>query len=438
MKQDIAEAQSPGGVELKEGQDWTIPFELTQGGFAELELNARSESDWRVTDYESVVVRIWLQEEYNQDCVLFYGSRPLEYRRLLGRLEPGRYTLRFEFQRELSSPQVTRAWIDSVRIALVPGESPMHEIYRHAPVLYGRNVYHPYESRYTDTPLLMFYFTEPLADGRAIEYQIMFSHEDEGTPTPLLMSKWGRTTDIEWVYRVELNEAGEVRKATFQGPHHMRTEFAGGTALGGHPVLQAATTNGMVDHTVTSAYRFLFPPVYAWDQMKEPRERVMDAFPFTYQVTAWEMERQYPAEKPTILNTYRLGDLRNYLYVQTAKITQDPQQKTSIDVQVKLKDGGWYSSSFGDLRQGNFRCAYDGPYAQFSTTVRLPEGTDYEDIEEICAVWLPGGEESVTVPELKALFLDEDYAPLPPIRAARAVVVTKAEPRQTMWRRGTP
>jgi hypothetical protein len=331
---------------------------------------------------------------------------------------------------------VNRSFIEAVDVKTVTDEaSELFEIYKHTPVLYGRNVYHPYEGRYTDTPMLMFYFTEPLENGKAIEYQMMFSHEDEGTPTPLLMSKWGRTTDIEWVYRVELDERGNVQKATFQGPDHITGEFKGGTAMGGHPVLQTATTNGMVHDTVTSKYRFLFPPVYEWDQQVEPRERVMDAFPFTYQVTAWEMLRQYPAESPVVNNSFQLADLRNYLFVQTAKVTKDPAKKTSIDIQVKLKGvGGWFSGSFGDLRHGNFRCAYDGPYFQFSTTVKLPDGTCYDDIEEVCAVWLPGGEESVRVPEFKGFFLDGDYAPQQPIRSTEEVTVTKEQPRQTLWR----
>jgi hypothetical protein len=435
MKQQVAATGPLGWKVVNEHEPFTMEFNLDKEGFVEIDLTAGSESDWRVEGYESSVLRVWLQGEYNQDCILFYGSRPLTYTRLLGLLKPGTYTLSFAFQMEISSPRVIKAFIESVDIHSVHEESELFEIYKHTPVLYGRNVYHPYESRYTDTPMIMFYFTEPLDSGKAIEYQMMFSHEDEGTPTPLLMSKWGRTTDIEWVYRVELNEQGEVQKATFQGPHHITTDFQGGEALGGHPVLQVATTNGMVHDKVTSEYRFLFPPVYQWNQQVEPRERVMDAFPFTYQITCWEMLRQYPTSKHVVNNSFQLTDQRNYLFVQTAKVTQDPNTKTSIDIQVKLKGiTGWFSGSFGDLRHGNFRCAYDGPYFQFSTTVKLPEGTRYEDIEEICAVWLPGGEASVLVPEFKGFLLDEDYLPKPPLRSTNVVTITEEQPRQTLWR----
>ncbi|MFH5181732.1 hypothetical protein ACHHV8_03360 [Paenibacillus sp. TAB 01] len=435
MKKQIAASGELQWTEIHAGTDYEFVFELEQDGFVELELLAKSDSHWTLPGSEASVLRMELNGEYNQDCVLFYGSRPLSYTRLLGYHPAGEYSLRLSFNAEISSPKVQRAWIQEIKLGVVTAASELFEVYKHTPVLYGRSLYHPYDNRDTDTPMLMFYWTESVGSGRAIEYQIMFSHEDEGTPTPLLMSKWGRTTDIEWVYRVVLDEAGEVQSATFQGPHHITTSFEGGSALGGHPVLQVATANGMVDQQITSAYRFLFPPAYEWKPAVEPRERVMDAFPFTYQVTAWEMLRQHPAERPVLANSFRLGDLRHYLYVQTAKVTARPEVKTSIDIQVKLTGvNGWFSGSFGDLRHGNFRCAYDGPYFQFSTTVKLPKGTGLAHIEEICAVWLPGGEASVEVPEFKAFFLDEEYKPMEPIRSSVSVTVTEEQPRQTLWR----
>lgn len=417
------------------GKGVALTFNIEEAGYVEMDLQARSESDWSVPDFESAVLTVSLNGEYNQDCVLFYGERPFTYTRLLGFLEQGEYLLRFDFNEPASSSKAKQAFIESVELKLISKESELFEIYKHAPVLYGRNLYSPYDNRYTDTPLLMFYLTEQLEDGQAIEYQMIFTHEDEGTPTPLLMSKWGRTTDIEWVYRVELDTEGKVRKSTFQGPDHITTDFHGVAEMGGHPVLQIATANGMVNDRVTSDYRFLFPPIHRWDSSKEPRERVMDAFPFTYQVSAWEMLRQFPMENPVIANSYQLTDLRNYLYVQTAKIIQDSTMKTSIDIQVKLKGiNAWFSSSFGDLKHGNFRCAYDGPYSQFSTSVKLPPGIGYHDIEEISAVWLPGGEEEVTVPEFKAMFLNAEFLPQTEIRSDSPKTVTREQPRQPLWK----
>lgn len=43
---------------------------------------------------------------------------------------------------------------------------------------------------------------------RVLEYSLVWSNEDGGTDTPALMARWGRSTDIEWIYRVEVDQAG--------------------------------------------------------------------------------------------------------------------------------------------------------------------------------------------------------------------------------------
>lgn len=422
--------------EIAEGRSFTIRFRLEEAGFADITLTARSASDWRIPNRESSVLCLTLQGEYNQDMILFYGDKPFEYRRLLGHLEPGEYELTLAFNRTISSPEVERAFIERLDIGLITRDSDLYPVYRHAPILYGRNVYHPHESRYTDTPLLMFYLMEQDGNRTVYEYQIIFSHEDEGTPTPLLMSKWGRTTDIEWVYRVVLDSKGYTQEATFQGPKHITGNFTGRYAMGGHPVLQVATCNGMVHDKVTSDYRQLLPPIRLWNPSAEPRERVMDDYPYTYQVSAWEMARQYGLERPVIANSFALADLRHYLFVQSAKYPDhdDALVTTAVDIQVKLKGlDCWFSGSYGDLRYGNFRCTYDGPYSQFSTAVKLPPGTGLERIEQICAVWLPAEAERVMVPELKAFFLNDDYIPQPAVFAMKPVTISSSEPRAVLW-----
>jgi hypothetical protein len=39
-----------------------------------------------------------------------------------------------------------------------------------------------------------------------LQYSIIWSNEDGGTNTPQLMARWGRSTDIEWIYRVEVDQ----------------------------------------------------------------------------------------------------------------------------------------------------------------------------------------------------------------------------------------
>ena len=73
----------------------------------------------------------------------------------------------------------------------------------------------------------------------------MFSNEDGGTPLDRLMATWGRATDIELVYSVQLDAAGGVRAATFQA----RTTSlpASRAGAGSHPVLYVVTENNMVE-----------------------------------------------------------------------------------------------------------------------------------------------------------------------------------------------
>ena len=49
---------------------------------------------------------------------------------------------------------------------------------------------------------------------------MIFTNEDGGTPTDRLMATWGRTTDIEYIYSVEVDRAGEIVAEDYQGPEH--------------------------------------------------------------------------------------------------------------------------------------------------------------------------------------------------------------------------
>ena len=64
-----------------------------------------------------------------------------------------------------------------------------------------------------------------------IEYSVVWSNEDGGTGASagLLMAQWGRTTDIEWIYRVEVDAKGRrvPGSGVFQSPNHGTTTFRG-------------------------------------------------------------------------------------------------------------------------------------------------------------------------------------------------------------------
>ncbi|MGG4217196.1 hypothetical protein ABEW32_03070 [Paenibacillus jamilae] len=438
-------------VELSTGNGFRFMFSMPEDGFAELDLLARSESDWAATDRESAFVRLYLNDVYNQDVILYYGSSLGVYTRLLGYLKEGEYEVYAEFRELESAPLVSRAWIDGVELRCVADSSARSLIYRHTPLLYGRNLSHPYENRFTDTPLVLFYSVAEEEKRTIIEYQMMFSHEDEGTPAPLLMSKWGRTTDIEWMYRVELDADGSVLSAVFQGPHHITTAFQGSYDLGGHPILQSATTNGNFTDHITSGYRFMLTPSFQWKPEEEPREAVMSRFPFAYQVTQWEMERQQELEMPALASSLALAPQRSYVFIQTSKypvlgteggraLASRPgfnrrEEDACVDIQLRLHGSDqWYSSCHYDLRFGDFRAAYEGAESFFSTTVKLSGEPALDDIAEIRAVLLEGGADRIQVAGLYAFMLSENYLPQQPgIRTDRVIELTRDTPTGILW-----
>lgn len=85
----------------------------------------------------------------------------------------------------------------------------------------------------------------------------MWSNEDGGTDTPALMARWGRSTDIEWVYRVEVDQNGNrvAGSGVYQAANHQTLPFAG-QYDGTHPLLETCTSNNNMCDTVDNPMRF--------------------------------------------------------------------------------------------------------------------------------------------------------------------------------------
>lgn len=398
--------------------------------------------DWAAEGRESAFVTIYVDGEYNQDLILFYGEDIFPYQRLLGRLEAGEHEIRIVFSEEKSSSLIKNADIFKLEVRQVNDTDPEAVFYKHAPLIYGRNIQHPYESTYTDTPLLIYYYCDEHDDlTMTLEYHVIFSHEDWGTTAPALMSKWGRTTDIEWVYRVKIDSLGNIIEGTegieeFQGPEHVTTRFGGRRALGCHPVLQAATLNGNVSDQIASGYRYMLRPAVRLPR-EVNREAVMNMYSWTYRVTAKEMLRQERLEQPVDLKTPQLADQRNYLFLQIARKSHGGNHRVGrIDIQVKLEGSNdWYTSIHG-LPE----LAYESVDGPFSTTVKLPEGTSVDDIREIAAAYVPIEEATddyrIEIPGIRAaFFLNDQYLPVRPIiTSSTAVILSPYERQVTLWK----
>jgi hypothetical protein len=204
----------------------------------------------------------------------------------------------------------------------------------------------------SDTPLVL-YAEDDRRDGRGwIRYSVIISHEDGGTPAPALMARWGRTTDIELIYEIEMDGTRVVRDR-FQGPDHEIRAFAG-PRHGQHPQLLIATLNNMfIDRGKSLASVRLVPRIV--NLQRRTRESVMDDNPWTYPL----MARELVAEKR--IGT-QIEDPREFLYVEAGL----DLEHAAASVKVGSDAAGWKDSTRGraDLavnRNGWVRIAVHAP-----------------------------------------------------------------------------
>jgi hypothetical protein len=178
------------------------------------------------------------------------------------------------------------------------------------------------------------YAEDDRRDGRGwIRYSVILSNEDDGTPPPALMARWGRTTDIELAYEVEV-DGGRIVSDRFQGPDHEIREFAG-VREGQHPYLLVATLNNMfLDRGRSLVNIRLVPRVISLE--RRTRESVMDDHPWMYPL----MARELAGEKR--IGT-QIEDPREFLYVEAALSLDE----AAASVRVGSDAEGWQDSTRG-------------------------------------------------------------------------------------------
>jgi len=160
------------------------------------------------------------------------------------------------------------------------------DLKRHAPILYQRADTAGTEN---DIPLLL--YCEWSAREQSLTYTVIFSNEDGGTSTRDLMARWGRATDIEYVYKVWLGEDGSALRRQIQTRNHKDVDFTG-PFEGDRPLLEPVTKNNMVAGAEKRAgRRFDFEPLLV-DLSEHSREYVMDLKPETPRVMREELVRE--------------------------------------------------------------------------------------------------------------------------------------------------
>ena len=184
------------------------------------------------------------------------------------------------------------------------------DLKRHAPILYQRADTVGTES---DVPLLM--YVEWDKTDQSLTYTVIFSNEDGGTSTRDLMARWGRTTDIEYVYKVWLNEDGSAGVRQVQGAGHKDVTFEGPFERD-RPVLVPVTRNNMVAGAKEkTGRRFDFDPISV-DLSEHSREYVMDQKPETWKIMGEELKREGKLRPYGVVRGEDISDPANYVYVE--------------------------------------------------------------------------------------------------------------------------
>jgi hypothetical protein len=317
-------------------------------------------------------------------------------------------------------------------------DHPASVVLRHAPILFGRTAGvpgDPYQNVHTDVPLLAWHVERSMGPHRLLEYSVLWSHEDGGTDGPTLMARWGRTTDIEWVYRVRVDHRGRriPGSAEYQGPGHVSRAFAGRYELD-HPLLQVCTPNNMVSDRVDGVLRFAL----AADTSMLPdraREAMMELHPWTRRVAASEVTAAGLTDPGSAARSPTLGHPRRYLYLELAT-HRLPATTRPAGLAIGIRVAGdptVYRSDHGLLDRSITR---SGPV---SAAVKLPAGTTVADVDQVLAIRVsaPGACDHILVDGVtRGFLLTETLAPGPSLSGrGRQVVLTPHRASAVVWSR---
>lgn len=384
----------------------TIPFRTSQTAEVVAEITMSSPgADWARPGAEAALAVLILDGKPQQHVMLYAGAQARKYRVFLGSLAAGDHTLEVERSERFSAPGAGL----EVAGASFTEASPGDPVLANAPVLFARaNTI----GKFSDIPLLV-YCERLMENSRPLlQYTVVFSNEDGGTSTRALMARWGRTTDIEYVYRVWLDPSGRPARATIQAKDHKEVEYRG-PREGAHPLLAPVTNNNMVAPDRATAIRYQLAPIVV-DLAAASRELVMDNDPLTYRVAAQELEREGKLRPFGAVDGEKISDPRNYLYIEANIVNRDSRSAFL----VRLKgESRWRVSHLGKIEYGIERSGW------VRSTIELPPGAAPENVAEFGFECLtkektPAGD--CRIEEISRLFfLGSDYAPRPSFWKAR-------------------
>lgn len=326
--------------------------------------------DWGRRGREAAVLILTVNGREAQDLVLVRGAERAEYAVALGPAAPGKHRLSITLDRKATAPVARDVVIDDVRIVVIAQDDPRFLAAALSPMLYARP---DAFDAFSDLPLLLWYEIDRLPSGQRIRYSVVFSNEDGGTPPDRLMATWGRLTDIEFVYGVELDSSGNVVAERYQGRGHDIVPFRG-HRLGRHPMLWVVTENNMLAETGKGRRR-IAPAPFAFDLASVSREAVMDAHPWTYRVSSEEARREKRVREGAAPGSRLVPDPRRFAYLEACADVKDAA--LTFAVATRGEDGrlSWHESN-GTMPQYRIQRSPDHfPNGCFRGAVALPEGT---------------------------------------------------------------
>jgi len=399
---------------------WDRAFDVARPSEVAATVSARCGGcSWSSPLRPGAVLIVDVDGRYSQHLILTRGEGPVEYRVLLGGLAAGTHRLRIRVDRSWTPRAVHEVAVQDVQCAATPEAAPESRALALAPVVHVRgNAFR----RFTDVPLVMWYETDATPRGTRIRYSVVFSNEDGGTPADRLMATWGRLTDIEYVLGIEMAPDGRVLEATYQGPEHKIVPYRG-LVRGRHPALWVVTDNNMVaDRGKTHA---VFAPVpQPFDLGGTSREAVMDANPWTYQVSSLEAVREARVREDARPCSRMLPDPRRFVYLEACAQTRD----AALTFGVAVDRGGaleWFDSDGGQKEFRIIRRPSEFPNGCFRGAVALPADAGEAPLRALRfraytrapakgEAPLPAGSGAARVLRVNRLFrLDRDFLPGP-------------------------
>lgn len=319
--------------------------------------------DWSAEGREAVLLRVTVDGKYSQHVALTRGESVADYRIVLGPVSAGEHHVAIARDGALSALQAGAVTYGALTVDVIQPRAPEYAWLSRAPILRARP---GTVEKFSDFPLVM--YAERHVNGEsgsryALQYTVIFTNEDGGTPTDRLMATWGRTTDIEFIYGVT---EGMPAREEIQAEGHKWIEFKG-PREGAHPVLWVSTQNNMVaDHGPDDAIRFAPAPQLV-SLTGTSREKVMDENPWMYAVTSAEMVREHRVDPMAAPGSGKIVDPRRYVTVEACGQVKDAT--LAFDIGVRSGDGAimWLPTDtdprFRIARGGCFRGGSPAPAA---------------------------------------------------------------------------